>query len=253
MREPAKAGSWYPSDPRALKALLQSFIERVPQRDFSAAIVPHAGYACSGSTAGKIYSMLPKADTYVIVGPNHSYPVVSVSDEPWLTPLGLVDVNTAIIEKLDIDVNNKANKEDNAIELQVPFLQCLFDDFTIVPITMGLQGPESITRVSDTLQRVAGEDFVLIASSDFTHYEPDHVARQKDHWVIEPILKLDTSEFLTRSRSTSICGFGPIAVAMEFAKFRGAEHGELINYSTSAETCGDSAAVVGYAGVIMAQ
>ncbi len=252
MREPAKAGSWYPSDPRALRTLLQSFVARVPQRDFKAAIVPHAGYACSGLTAGKVYSMFPKANTYVIVGPNHYYPIVSVSDEPWLTPLGKVDVNTAIIEKLDIDVNNEANKEDNAIELQVPFLQYLFDDFTTVPITMGLQGPESISQVSDALQRVIDEDFVLIASSDFTHYEPDQVARQKDRWVMEPILKLDASEFLKRSRSTSVCGFGPIAVAIEFAKYRGAEQGELINYSTSAETCGDPMAVVGYAGVIMA-
>ncbi len=252
MREPAKAGSWYPNDPRALKALLQSFIAQVPKRGFIAGVVPHAGYACSGPTAGKVYSMLPKARTYVIVGPNHYYPIVSASDEPWLTPLGQVDVNTAFIEKLDIDVNNEANKEDNAIELQVPFLQHLFKDFTIVPITMGLQGPESIARVSNALQCVADEDFVLIASSDFTHYEPDQVARQRDHWAIEPILKLDTAEFLARSRSTSICGFGPIAVAMEFAKQRGAERGELVNYSTSAETCGDATAVVGYAGVIMA-
>ncbi len=251
MREPAKAGSWYPSDPRALKALLQGFITRMPQRECKAAIVPHAGYACSGPTAGKVYSVLPKADTYVIVGPNHSYPQISVSDEPWRTPLGVVDVNTAIIERLDIGVDNEANKEDNAIELQVPFLQYLFNDFTIVPITMGLQGPESVARVSEAIQRVADEDFVLIASSDFTHYEPDHVARQKDHWALEPILKLDQLEFLKRSRSTSVCGFGPIAVAIEYAKYRSAAQGVLINYSTSAETCGDSMAVVGYAGVIM--
>ncbi len=251
MREPAKAGSWYPSDPRALNALLQSFITKAPRRDFKAAVVPHAGYACSGSTAGKVFSMLRKAETYVIIGPNHYYPLVSVSSEPWLTPLGRVDVNAAFIERLGIDVNDEANKEDNAIELQVPFLQYLFDDFTIVPITMGLQGADSIARVIAALQRVADEDFVLIASSDFTHYEPDHTARQKDHWAIEPVLELDTPEFLTRARSTSICGFGPIAVAIEFAKYRGAKQGELICYSTSAETCGDSMAVVGYAGIIM--
>ncbi len=251
MREPAKAGSWYPDDPRTLNALLKSFIGGASPRECKAVVVPHAGYACSGSTAGKVYSVLPKADTYVIVGPNHYYPLVSVSDESWRTPLGVVDVNTAIIEQLDIDVNNEANKEDNAIELQVPFLQHLFDDFTIVPITMGLQGPESVAHVVSALKRVADEGFVLVASSDFTHYESDQVARQKDHWVIEPILKLDTAEFLTRSRSTSVCGFGPIAVAIEFAKYRGAEQGELIDYSTSADTCGDPIAVVGYAGVIM--
>ncbi len=251
MREPAKAGSWYPDDPRTLHTLLQNFIVSMPQHECKAVVVPHAGYACSGFTAGKVYSTLPKADTYVIVGPNHYYPVVSASDEPWRTPLGVVNVNATIIEKLDITVDNEANKEDNAIELQVPFLQHLFDDFTIVPITMGLQGPESVAYVLNALQRVTDEDFVLIASSDFTHYEPDQIARQNDRWVIEPILKLDASEFLTRSHSTSVCGFGPIAVAIEFAKRKGAERGELINYSTSADTCGDPLAVVGYAGIVI--
>jgi len=251
MREPAKAGSWYPSDPRALEAVLRGFVERAEPRELKSVVVPHAGYACSGFTAGQVFSIIPEADTYIIIGPNHLYPVISLSNEPWLTPLGKVDVNTAFIEALDIQVNNEANKEDNAIELQVPFLQYLFDDFQIVPITMGLQGPESIKRVINALRIIADENVVLIASSDFTHYEPDHVARQKDLEVIEPILQLNTREFMTRSRSTSVCGVGPIAVAIEFAKQKGAERGELINYSTSAETCSNSSAVVGYAGIVM--
>jgi MEMO1 family protein len=252
MRKPAKAGSWYPSDPLALEELLRSFVGRPEPRPLTSVVVPHAGYACSGLTAGKVFSILPKVATYIIIGPNHHYPVISVSNEPWLTPLGKVSVNTDIVDSLDIDVNNDANKEDNSIELQLPFLQFLFDDFEIVPITMGLQGPESIQRVFGAIQRVADENSVLIASSDFTHYAPEHAARTADQWVIEPILKLESLEFLTRARSTSVCGFAPIAVAIEFAKRRGAKRGELIDYSTSADTCGDSTAVVGDAGIIMA-
>jgi hypothetical protein len=252
MRKPAKAGSWYPSDPRALEELLRSFIGRPEPRLLTSVVVPHAGYACSGFTAGKVFSILPKVATYIIIGPNHRYPVISVSNEPWLTPLGKVSVNTDIVDALDIDVNNDANKEDNSIELQLPFLQFLFDDFEIVPITMGLQGPESIQRVAAAIKRVADENSVLIASSDFTHYVPEHVARTTDQWVIEPILKLESREFLARARSTSVCGFAPIAIAIEFAKHKGAKQGELIDYSTSADTCGDSTAVVGYAGIIMA-
>jgi AmmeMemoRadiSam system protein B len=252
MRKPAKAGSWYPGDQRELERVLKSFIKRQETRAIYSAVVPHAGYACSGLTAGRVFSVVPKADTYIIVGPNHHYPIVSVSNEPWLTPLGKVNVNSSVIETLDIDINNEANKEDNSIELQVPFLQCLFDDFQIVPITMGLQGPESIRQVAEAILRSADENTVLIASSDFTHYEPERTARKVDEWVIEPILELNAQEFLSRSRSTSVCGFGPIAVAIEYAKERGAEKAELIDYSTSADTCGDSTAVVGYAGIIMA-
>lgn len=252
MRRPAKAGSWYPGDPRELERLLQNFIRNEEPRALYSAVVPHAGYACSGLTAGRVFSVVPKVDTYVIIGPNHHYPIVSVSNEPWLTPLGKVNVNASVIEALDIDIDNEANKEDNSIELQLPFLQCLFDDFQIVPITMGLQGSESIRQVAEAILRSADENTVLIASSDFTHYEPENTAKTVDKWVIEPILELNAQEFLSRSRSTSVCGFGPIAVAIEYAKKRGAERGELIDYSTSADTCGNSTAVVGYAGIIMA-
>ena len=252
MRKPAKAGSWYPSDPRALEELLRIFVGRSEPRRLMSVVVPHAGYACSGLTAGKVFSILPKAGTYIIIGPNHHYPIVSVSNEPWLTPLGKVSVNTDIVDALDIDVNNDANKDDNSIELQLPFLQFLFDEFQIVPITMGVQGPEAIQRVVTAIQRVAAEDIVLIASSDFTHYEPEQAARTTDQWVIEPVLELESREFLRRVRSTSVCGFAPIAIAIEFAKRQGAKRRELIDYSTSADTCGDSAAVVGYAGIIMA-
>jgi predicted class III extradiol MEMO1 family dioxygenase len=232
MRKPAKAGSWYPGDPRALEELLHSFIQKREPRKINSVVVPHAGYACSGATAGKVFSVLPQADTYIIIGPNHQYPIVSVSNEPWLTPLGKVNVNS--------------------IELQLPFLQFLFEDFQIVPITMGVQGPESIKQVLDAVRRVADENTVLIASSDFTHYEPEFTAKTVDKWVIESILELNSQEFLARSRSTSLCGYGPIAVAIEFAKHKGSERGELVDYSTSADTCGDSAAVVGYAGIVMA-
>ena len=252
MRRPAKAGSWYPGDPRELERLLQNFIRNEEPRALYSAVVPHAGYACSGLTAGRVFSVVPKVDTYVIIGPNHHYPIVSVSNEPWLTPLGKVNVNASVIEALDIDIDNEANKEDNSIELQLPFLQCLFDDFQIVPITMGLQGSESIRQVAEAILRSADENTVLIASSDFTHYEPENTAKTVDKWVIEPILELNAREFLSRSRSTSVCGFGPIAVAIEYANKRGAERGELIDYSTSADTCGNSTAVVGYAGIIMA-
>jgi AmmeMemoRadiSam system protein B len=209
MRKPAKAGSWYPSDPRALEELLHSFIQKREPRKVNSIVVPHAGYACSGPTAGKVFSVVPQADTYIIIGPNHQYPIVSVSNEPWLTPFGKVCVNSRVIDALDIEIANEANKEDNSIELQLPFLQFLFEDFEIVPITMGVQGPESIKQVLDAVLRVTDENTVVIASSDFTHYEPELTAKTVDGWVIEPILELNSQEFLERSRSLLFAAMDP--------------------------------------------
>jgi AmmeMemoRadiSam system protein B len=251
MREPAVAGTFYPSNPLALEKTISNFLSETEPLDLKSAIVPHAGYVFSGSVAGKVFSVVPEVDTYVIIGPNHSYPSVSVSDETWLTPLGEVNVNVNIVRKLDLEINNAAHKMEHSIEVQIPFLQYRFEDFDIVPICMGLQGTDAIQTVSRALKKVAAENIIVIASSDFTHYEPDSVVRDIDKRVIEPITVLNIPEFLKRAKSTSICGFGPIAVALEFAKFKSANHGKVLEYATSGDVSGDLGAVVGYAGIAL--
>ncbi len=251
MREPAVAGTFYPSNPLALEKTISNYLSETEPLDLKSAIVPHAGYVFSGSVAGKVFSVVPEVDTYVIIGPNHSYPSVSVSDETWLTPLGEVHVNVNIVRKLDLEINNAAHKIEHSIEVQIPFLQYRFEDFEIVPICMGLQGMDAIQTVSRALKNVAAENIIVIASSDFTHYEPDSVVRAIDKRVIEPITVLNTPEFLKRAKSTSVCGFGPIAVALEFAKFKSANHGKVLEYATSGDVSGDLGAVVGYAGIAL--
>jgi MEMO1 family protein len=251
MREPAVAGTFYPNNPQVLEKTIDNYLSRAESLDVKSAIVPHAGYMFSGSVAGSVFSILPKADTYVIIGPNHSFPSVSVSDETWRTPLGEVTVNTDIVNRLNLEVNNNAHKMEHSVEVQIPFLQYKFDNFDIVPICMGLQGTDAIRAVSLALKNVAHENIIVIASSDFTHYEPDSVARDVDKRAIEPIKALNVAEFLERAKGTSICGVGPIAVALEYAKANSANQGELLKYATSGEISGDLRAVVGYAGIVL--
>lgn len=251
MREPAVAGMFYPNNPQALEKTIGNYLITAESLDVKSAIVPHAGYIFSGSVAGSVFSVLPEVDTYIIIGPNHSFPSISVSDETWRTPLGEVAVNTDIVNKLSLEVNNNAHKMEHSVEVQIPFLQYKFDNFDIVPICMGLQGMDAIREVSSALKSVASENMIVIASSDFTHYEPDSVARDIDKRAIEPIKTLNVAEFLERAKGTSICGFGPIAVALEYAKFKGASQGELLKYATSGDTSGDRRAVVGYAGIVV--
>jgi AmmeMemoRadiSam system protein B len=251
MREPAVAGTFYPNGPQALEKIISRYVSETESLDLKSAIVPHAGYIFSGPVAGKVFSVIPEVDTYIIIGPNHSYPSISVSDETWLTPLGDVKVNVNIAKKLHLEVNNAAHRTEHSIEVQIPFLQYRFEDFDIVPICMGLQGTDAIQTVFRALKNVADENIIVIASSDFTHYEPDSVVRDVDKRVIESITALNTAEFLKRAKSTSVCGFGPIAVALEYAKFKSANQGKVLKYATSGDVSGDLRAVVGYAGIVL--
>jgi AmmeMemoRadiSam system protein B len=237
MRIPVVAGQFYPSNPRTLKKDIKSYFSGItikPDPAIMGAVVPHAGYMYSGRTAAHVYAALPNADTFVIIGPNHTGygSMVSASADTWRTPLGDVDSDLDLIESIPrriIDIDESAHQYEHSIEVQIPFLQTLFKDFKIVSVCMGLQDEETTRDVSDELMDAISETdkkVVVIASSDFTHYKPAAVAYDIDHYVLDPLLELNVTEFYS------------------------ANSARLLNYANSGDVQ-PMAEVVGYAGVVV--
>jgi AmmeMemoRadiSam system protein B len=263
MRAPAVSGQFYPRSKNDLLREVSRCFTGIPQtgRAVLGAVVPHAGYIYSGRTAAHVYASLPDADTFVMLGPNHTGygSPVSVSSETWSTPMGEVDADLEFIRALPkriIDQDETAHKYEHSLEVQLPFLQYRFKDFKIVPICMGMQDEETAIEVGQEIteaMRKVDKKIVIIASSDFTHYKPDKIARENDKYYIESILNMDIPGFYQRlqKRDASVCGYGPIAAMLAAAKSLGAKKATLLNYSTSGDATGDVSAVVGYAGIIV--
>lgn len=264
MRQPTVAGQFYPLTPKALKKEVNRCFSEADtsQRNVIGAVVPHAGYAYSGSVAAQVYALLPKADTYIILGPNHTGlgSLVSVSQDTWLTPLGEVEVDVELARSLAgsiVDIDELAHNFEHSIEVQLPFLQYRFEnDFKILPICMGLQDEETSVEVGNAIAKAVSESnkkVVIIASSDFTHYQPADIARDVDKHLIEAILNMDVPEFYRRRSEMNIsaCGYGPIAAMLTAAGIFGAKTASLLTYATSGDVTGDMSAVVGYAAIIV--
>jgi AmmeMemoRadiSam system protein B len=263
MRAPAVSGQFYPRSKNDLLREVSRCFAGIPQtkRAVLGAVVPHAGYIYSGRTAAHVYASLPDADTFVMLGPNHTGygSPVSVSSETWSTPLGEAGADLEFIRALPkriIYQDETAHKYEHSLEVQLPFLQYRFKDFKIVPICMGMQDEETAMEVGQEIAeavRKVDKKVVIIASSDFTHYRPDKVTRENDKYYIESILNMDIPGFYQRlqKRDASVCGYGPIAAMLAAAKSLGAKKATLLNYSTSGDATGDVSAVVGYAGIIV--
>lgn len=263
MRAPAVSGQFYPRSKNDLSREISRCFAGVPSGEEAVlgAVVPHAGYMYSGNTAAYVYSALPKTDTFVLLGPNHTGygSPVSVSSETWSTPMGEVPSDREFIKGLPkriIDTDESAHRYEHSIEVQLPFLQHRFREFSIVPICMGMQDMETAVDVGMELAeavRKVKKKVVIIASSDFTHYKPDKVARENDAYYISSILEFDVPGFYRKlyERNASVCGFGPIAAMLTASKERGAKKATLLKYSTSGDITGDVDAVVGYAGIIV--
>ncbi|HEY3360555.1 MAG TPA: MEMO1 family protein [Methanosarcina sp.] len=264
MRQPAVAGQFYPLRSENLEEELKKCFEglEIRERNILGAVCPHAGYVYSGKIAAHVYAVLPKADTYVLFGPNHTGygSPVSVSMETWKTPLGTLEVDRELAEGLlgsIIDADELGHRYEHSIEVQLPFLQYRFDqDFKILPICLGMQDEETAIEVGNLIANLvleSGKKVTFIASSDFTHYQPANLAREIDNEIIESILDLDISGIYERlyRRNASVCGYGPISAMLIASQKLGANRAELLNYSNSGDVSGDMNAVVGYAAIIV--
>ena len=260
MRTPAVAGLFYPGNGEELRRLIGELAPKkvTAKLDAMGVVVPHAGYVYSGGVAAKVYASIQGAPTFVILGPKHNWEGsgVAVSTQPWQTPLGTVDVDHELIDLIPpgiIDHDETAHRREHSIEVQLPFLQFFFQDFKIVPIAIGLQDYETVREVAGELT-IALEKYdkrvIIVASSDFTHYEPAEVAKSKDGLLIEKIKKLDVPGFYDElaNVNSTCCGYGPIAAMMLSCKARGAKKADLLAYATSGDVTGDNE-VVGYAGL----
>ncbi|MEM0359824.1 MAG: AmmeMemoRadiSam system protein B [Candidatus Diapherotrites archaeon] len=257
-RMPAVAGQFYPKSESQLKKTLENLFLNAKTTPSSRAIIaPHAGYIYSGRTAALAHARLEKAETFVLLGPNHTGlgPSISVSESSeWITPLGRIKTDAVIakkiIEKSAAEFDLLAHIGEHSLEVQLPFLQYRFGEFKIVPLTIASCSLKELLELGNAIAELKG-DIAVIASSDFSHFIPLKKAKEKDLEAIELALKVNPEGFhsLVSQKNLSICGHNAITVLLQYCKKKGLKKGELLEYCTSADRTGDQSSVVGYAGI----
>jgi AmmeMemoRadiSam system protein B len=276
IRFPAQAGSFYAGDNKSLKEQVKHcflheygprklpVVDRTGPRKIIGLVCPHAGYMFSGPVAANAYYELAedgKPDTVVILGPNHTglgSPLAVMNQGLWRTPLGDVEVDSQTADEIVhesglVDVDEYAHLEEHSVEVQLPFLQYLYgSEFKLVPLCFMIQDLSSSMEVGNALAEVlANKNSVIIASSDFTHYQPQAVATKKDLMALKAVEALDERLFysIVETQRISACGYGPITALITAAKGLGAQEATLLQYKTSGDITGDKSSVVGYAAV----
>ncbi len=285
-RNPAVAGMFYEADAEGLaRSIERGFLGRFgpgklpePPEHRSGRVLglvcPHAGYVYSGGAAACAFDALASdgiPDTVVLIGPNHrgAGTAAAIDLEPeWATPLGTIetDVETAqaILSRSQYTAHDdRAHIGEHSLEVQIPFLQYISRSARavpprIVPITIAyLRASDALALTQDLGSAIAeairGKSAVVLASSDFTHYESKSAAQARDALVIEQILKLDPEGLLrtVHTQSISMCGPVPVAVMLTACKSLGAANAQMLTYYTSGDVTGDTEQVVGYGALVV--
>ena len=205
IRRPAVAGLFYPSDPAELRDAVSEHLRHAPAAASpppKALIVPHAGYVYSGDVAAVAYaqvaSLRDRVRRVVLIGPSHrvylrggAVPHADVFE----TPLGRVPVDSplrkTLLERGDVMQSDQPHAMEHCLEVQLPFLQTLFEEFTLLPVVLGEASPDYVASI---LADVWGDDDTLVlASSDLSHYHPYDAARRIDAITSASILRYEAA------------------------------------------------------------
>jgi AmmeMemoRadiSam system protein B len=251
IRPAAVANSFYPGDADTLNRGIAALLAQTAGSLVTpkALIVPHAGYVYSGPIAASAYAALEKSASVVrrvvLFGPAHRLwvPGLAVSSAGWFeTPLGRVPVDRAAIDAVlhlpQVEINDNAHAEEHSLEVQLPFLQTVLQDFAIAPFVVGGASAAEVAEIMDTLW--GGPETLIVVSSDLSHYLPYAEARRIDRATADSIV-----ERRPLSRHERACGATPINGLLEVAARRDLV-ATLLDLRNSGDTAGDQARVVGY-------
>jgi len=277
LRPAGVAGSFYPAEPAALTAMMDSMLAKasVPAINdrILAVVAPHAGYPYSGPVAAYTYGALKghHFSRVVVIAPSHfeAFDFTSVYDgDAYVTPLGAVLVDKEFAQRLSklapsIRLSERghmatAQGAEHALEVQLPWLQHVLGSFSLIPIIMGDQSYEASRALGVSLaklleeQKETADATLIVASSDLSHYHSYDDAVKLDHNTLNALQAWD---YLSMSRNFEMrvweaCGGAPIVAAMIAAERLGANRAQVLRYANSGDTAGDHSRVVGYGAAI---
>lgn len=267
IRPAAVAGYFYPDDPIELTTLINKYLaqavsEIFPEKIFGI-ISPHAGYQYSGLTAAYAYNLLRDKfiENVIIISPSHReyFPGSCIyNGEAYATPLGTVKVNKEMAHLImdgskNIFFGENGHKLEHALEVQIPFLQSVLNDFSIIPIVIGDQSKIFVDELAENLAKVVDEKNIIVASSDMSHFHSSLEANRLDSVVEEKINQLDYDGLQTAldKKQCEACGGGAIVSLMKAAAQKECNNSYVLHRSDSGDETGDKSEVVGYLSAII--
>lgn len=257
IRTPAVAGTFYPATAHELQNMVQGFLTKVKTKNVpvpKAIIVPHAGYVYSGPIAASVYARLaPARDTItkvVLLGPSHRVPLSGLaasSMQQFATPLGNVTLDQPAIDAVlglsQVTIQDQAHAYEHSLEVQLPFLQEVLADFTLIPLVVGDETPEQIGQVIEKLW--GGPETLIVISSDLSHFLNYPTAQKMDKLTSTAIEKLRLEDIY----SEQACGRNPINGLLHVARTKGMQ-AQTIDLRNSGDTAGSKDQVVGYGAYV---
>ncbi len=256
IRSPAVSGTFYPGNPKVLHQVVSDYLKQANDEGIppKAVIAPHAGYIYSGPVAASAYArLISEADTIsrvILLGPSHRVPFIGIAAPEateFETPLGSIEIDQSAIDKvLDLPWVVKSDRPhlpEHSLEVQLPFLQTVLNEFKLAPFVVGDATP---TQIAEVIERLwGGAETLVVISSDLSHYLDYNSAKAMDSRTTKAIEQLRGKDI----GFEQACGRLPVQGLLKVAKQHGL-HCETVDLRNSGDTAGPRDQVVGYGAYV---
>lgn len=268
------AGLWYEGNPKALAKSIDSYLDQAQKPQLEGKIVaimsPHAGHHYSGAVAGSAFATIrgQTRKLVAILSPmHHPYqePMLVTAHSAYETPLGTIQVDRQLVDELNASLKSSIGKgispvkedPEHSLEILLPFLQrALTPGFELMPIMVREQTPLLAEALGHALAKILkGKDYLLVASTDLSHFYPEEQARRYDAELLRQVELFSPQGIFNADKTNTgfACGMGAIAAVLWAAKDLGADTVRVLHQATSGAITGDFERVVGYGAAVALQ
>ena len=266
------AGTWYEGDAKVLARIVDDYLNDAQISTFDeeviAVIAPHAGHRYSGAVAGYAFAALRgrSPDLVAVIGPMHhpyAQPLITTAHDAYSTPLGnvpidketLSELEKALKSELDIGLSPVSKDPEHSLEIELPFLQrALKSKWKLLPVMVRAQEPRVSEGLGKALAKVlANKNFVLVASTDLSHFYNQKTALTYDRAMLDQIESFSPEGAFDVERAGKgfACGLGAFTAVMWASRELGADKVKVLRHATSGDVTGDYSSVVGYGAAVI--
>ena len=268
-------GKWYEGDAKALARNVDEYLDdaKLPELDgeVMAVIAPHAGHIYSGGVAGYSFAALRNRtpDIVAVIAPMHQYHrerLLTTTHDVYRTPLGDVAVDKETLSELDEALNSElgyglspvSNDPEHSLEIELPFLQRALNsgqsEWKLLPVMVRDQKQKTSYALGKALAQVLRDkNFVLVASTDLSHFYNQKAALTFDRAMLDAIESFDPDVAfdLERTEKGFACGLGAFTAVLWASRELGANKVQVLRHATSGDVTGDYSSVVGYGAAVV--
>jgi len=267
MRLPIMAGQFYPAQKQKLKFLIKEELKSVKNNipEPKILILPHAGYSFCGEVMAAGFKQVQNKNInrVIIIAPSHRAfnGICFDENKTWATPISRIKLENKVIENIKNEIKDdqflfesRYHNYEHSIEVLLPFLEVILDDFKIIPILIGKSDPDKNKKLVSVLKQYINKNTLVIISSDLSHYPNKKIAQREDQKTIASIISGDLEKFNKRLKqpkrfATYACGSEAIKIALRLKKALNLKEGHFIKYQNSGDVSGGNSKVVGYGAI----